>query len=229
MCGRYTLKSTKAEIEKRFKSYADPGMQFEPNYNACPSSLLPIVTNKKTQTIINAKWGLVPAWSLNLASQASFVNATLEGILTTKSFKGPIENQRCIVIADGYYEWKTIGKIKIPYYVQINNGELFAFAGIYETNEDTNVLSFSLITMEPNSKLSFIHHRMPAILSPEQESLWLDSDINGKEAIEIITQYSESMLNFYTVSNRINKPGFNDENLIIPYKHENVATQGDLF
>ena len=87
---------------------------------------------------------------------------------------------------------------------------MFAFAGIYETNEVTKELSFSLITLEPNVKLSFIHHRMPAILTPEQESLWLNSNIKGKEAKEIITQYPESKLNFYTVSNRINKEGLND-------------------
>lgn len=229
MCGRYTLKFPPAAVEERFDATSVLTEVPPPNYNASPATLLPIITNTSTRNLQNGRWGLVPLWAQKEPKPSYFINATLEGILTTKSFKDPIDHQRCLVVADGYYEWKTVGKIKIPYYVQIDGGKLFAFAAIYETLGPHHTPTFSLITQEASEKLAFIHHRMPAILLPEQEKAWLDKGMKGKEAKEMIVRYPDDLLHFFAVSDKVNKADGNDPSFILPKEYKAVPTQGSLF
>lgn len=229
MCGRYTLKKPLPQIEERFEATIPSKEAQGPNFNACPGTLLPIISSEDPTHIVNAKWGLIPLWAQSEPKPSYFINATVEAILTTKSFKGPIERQRCLVLADGYYEWKTVGKLKIPYYVTLNQGELFAFAGIYETLGPQKELTFSLITQAPNPKLAYIHHRMPAILQPDQEKEWLDPRIKGQEAKDMLVQYAEEAISFHAVSNKLNKAGYNDASFIVPMEYTSIPTQGSLF
>ena len=235
MCGRSSLTKNEKELEERFNAtfYSEDLERYNPlpNFNVAPTHLHPVVANQDKEHLQFFKWGLIPFWAKSPSIGSKMINARIETILEKPSFRNAVSKRRCIVPFDGFYEWKRSGKEKIPFRITLQDEGIFCIAGIWETWKDPEgetVYSFSLITQEPNEMMAEIHNRMPAILLPEQEQLWLDDSIPPKEAVEIIQPVPNDMLKAYQVSSRVNKVSENDEDLIKPFEPEE-PTQGSLF
>lgn len=174
------------------------------------------------------KWGLIPHWVKNLDEFKPFINIRSDSLLTKPNFYNFLINRRCIVPSNGFYEWKKVKKTKIPYFISIENNRLFSFAGIYDIykNNEREILSFAIITTEPNEKIKQIHERMPVILDREGEKAWLDTGYeNHKNLIKFFKPFPEDLMNIFEISNLVNNPENNFEELILPYKKE----KGELF
>ena len=160
------------------------------------------------------------------------INARIETVMEKSTFKKPLQKRRCLVPFDGFYEWKKTHKGKIPYRIVTTNQEIFTVAGLWEKWSDPqqgDIFSFTLITQPSNDKLKDIHDRMPAILLPEQEKLWLSSDIPESDLLEMIKPYPNDLIRSYTVSQRVNKVSENDEDLIKEVNYPEDDPQAELF
>jgi putative SOS response-associated peptidase YedK len=204
MCGRYVVTKpiTKtADIVKTTIKVED-----KDNYNAHPTQKLPIIksyTNGKT--LENCDWGLIPSWAKDKKDFRPLINARLETLMEKVSFKKLIQTSRCLVVADGYYEWKRENKEKTPYYLTRSDSGLIFFAAIHQNNQ------FCIITREASNKVKEIHHREPLILNEEQISNYLDIK---KEGTDILRSIKPPELEFRIVSKDVNKPINNDPSLI---------------
>ena len=232
MCGRTSISKKEIELEKRFKAkFAISELEKYhelPLFNIGPSMSVPIITADEPDKIQWVKWGFIPSWASDNKATPPQINARKESVLEKPYFREAIQKRRCLVLLDGYFEWKVVNKAtRIPYFIHLKNNEAFAVAGIYEKWNETN--AFSLITQEPNDSLTKVHDRMPAILLPEQEKLWLDKAKTGKESVSLIYPYPQEKMNFYTVSKRLNGTFNNDPKLLIPTPYDSVAKQENLF
>ena len=216
MCGRYTIIAKAEEIEKRFDVEVPPG--YKPHYNAAPSQVLPVITNEQPEGVSFFRWGLIPPWAKDPKIGFKLINARAETLHEKRAFRHAFEKRRCLVVADGFYEWKkTSEKSKIPYRIIVNRGALFAFAGLWEIyhSADTGPLhTFTVITVPANKKLSKIHDRMPVILTPVTEKIWLDRDIPLSDLHDLLIPYYDAKTSFYPVSSLVNSPANDDPRLI---------------
>jgi putative SOS response-associated peptidase YedK len=227
MCGRYSLFAPPDEIETRFgATFAE---SFEPTYNAAPSQSLPVVTNEAPDTIQRMEWGLIPSWADD-RSDHGYINARAETVGERASFSDAYESRRCLVPADGFYEWVDRDGGKQPYRVALPDDGVFAMAGLYERwrppqrqtglgefgasgggGEDDVVETFTILTTEPNETVEKLHHRMAVVLSPDEEATWLAGDAADREAI--LDPYDGPMRS-YPVSTAVNSPGTDHAGLI---------------
>jgi putative SOS response-associated peptidase YedK len=240
MCGRYTLFAAQAEVEERFGATADRPL--EPRYNCAPSQSLPVVTNADPGRIRHLRWGLVPTWADD--ESTSFINARSETVREKRSFAEPFERRRCLVLADGFYEWaerpSTEGDPgsgsaggKQPYRVALADDEPFAMAGVYERwtpprtqtglsdfgggaaeTEPEAVESFAVLTTEPNDVVSPLHDRMSVVLAPDEEETWLHGE--PEAAAALCDPYPPTEMRAYPVSTRVNSPANDDPSLVEP-------------
>ena len=204
MCGRYVVTKPVTKTADLVKTTIK--VEDKDNYNAHPTQQLPIMksyTNGKT--LENYDWGLVPSWAKDKKDFRPLINARLETLMEKVSFKKLIQTSRCLVIADGYYEWKRQNKEKTPYYFTRSDSGLIFFAAIYQNNQ------FCIITREATDKIKEIHHREPLILNEEQISNYLDVK---KEGTDILKSIKAPKLKFHEVSKNVNKPINNDISLI---------------
>jgi putative SOS response-associated peptidase YedK len=230
MCGRSSLTKTEKEIEERFGAtfYTDELERYNPlpNYNVAPTHYMPVVTSGEKEHIHLFKWGLLPFWAKDPKIGYKMINARIETILEKNAYKKAVQNRRCLVPMDGFYEWKRDGKEKLPFRIITTDQEIFSVAGIWEkwkspTGEE--IFTYSILTKNPTAVMEGIHDRMPAILLPEQEKLWLDEDIPAKDAVAIIDDYPPENMKAYRVSKKVNSVKENDESLIKEWK-ENKNT-----
>jgi putative SOS response-associated peptidase YedK len=204
MCGRYVVTKPVTKTADLVKTTIK--VEDRDNYNAHPTQKLPIIksyTNGKA--LENYDWGLVPSWATGKKDFRPLINARLETLMEKVSFKKLIQTSRCLVVADGYYEWKRVNKEKTPYYFMKSDSSLMFFAGIHQNNQ------FCIITREATDKVKEIHHREPLILNKEQISNYLDVK---KEGTDILKSIKPPELKFYVVSKDVNKPINNDSSLI---------------
>ena len=177
------------------------------------------------------KWGLIPAWSKDPSGAARMINARSETAHTLPAFREAMKLRRCLVPADGFYEWKRTGAAKQPYCFEVNAEELFAFAGLWERWRDPSgqwVRSCSILTTTPNAVTSPVHDRMPVILDRNSYDLWLDPGMQDVSAIsEMLKPYDARLMRCYPVSTRINHVANDDEECSRPV--EVVETQKPLF
>jgi putative SOS response-associated peptidase YedK len=218
MCGRYTIIAKAEEIEKRFNVEVPPA--FTVRYNATPTQTLPVITNKNFHGLSFFQWGLVPFWSKDKKIGPGLINARAETIAEKSSFKDALKSRRCLVISDGYYEWKVASKkVRIPYRIQLKSGGLFAYAGLWEEcarDDDSNLHTFTIITTTANQTTAPIHNRMPVILPREAESIWLNNDISMTEHLSLLQPYADHDITLYTVSNLVNSAQNDHPRLIVP-------------
>ena len=204
MCGRYVVTKPVTKTVSLVKTNIK--VEDEDNYNAHPTQKLPIIksyTNGKT--IEQYNWGMVPFWAQDKKDFKPLINARLETLKDKVSFKKLIQTSRCVVVADGYYEWKRNEKEKVPYYFMRTNSSLMFFAAIHQNNQ------FCIITREATDKIKEIHHREPLILNEEQIANYLDIK---KEGTDILKSIKAPELKFYEVSKDVNKPINNVSSLI---------------
>ena len=204
MCGRYVITKPVTKTVDLVKTNIK--VEDKDNYNAHPTQKLPIIksyTNGKA--LENYDWGLIPSWAKDKKDFRPLINARLETLMEKVSFKKLIQTSRCLVLADGYYEWKRENKEKIPYYFSMVDSGLMYFAGIHQNNQ------FCIITRDATETVKEIHHREPLIINEEQIPNYLDVK---KEAMDILRNIKPPKLKFHEVSRDVNKPINNDPSLI---------------
>ncbi|MCC5937216.1 MAG: SOS response-associated peptidase [Lunatimonas sp.] len=206
MCGRYSLAKSKTELEERFK--AEMLEPFQPRYNIAPTQLVPVITSDSPMGFSHFYWGITPEFARNKPVAQRFINARAETIRETASFKNSFRRKRCLVPADGFFEWKKMGKkIKIPYRFTLLDESLFAFAGIWDEYENTDGViqhTFVLLTTTPNGMVNEVHDRMPVILDREVESTWLNPSTPEDKLISLLKPLSDEKMLSYTVSPLVN-------------------------
>lgn len=221
MCGRSSLTKTEKELEERFNAtfYSDELERYNPlpSFNVAPTHMHPVITSDNTEHIQFYKWGFIPHWAKDMKVGYKMINARKESLMEKSFYKSALRSKRCIVPLDGFYEWKKTQNGKQPYRIVTTNTDIFSVAGLWSAWDSTDgntVYSFTLITQEPNNLMKDIHNRMPAILLPEQEELWLDMDIKPADAITQLEPYPDELMHAYPVSNRVGNVRENDEDLI---------------
>ncbi len=235
MCGRASLTKVEKDLEERFHAtfYSEDLERYNPlpNYNVAPTQMHPVITNTDPDHLQFFKWGLIPFWAKDEKIGSRMINSRIETILEKPAFRNAVQKRRCLVPFDGFYEWKKTPAGKIPFRIVLKDNGIFSVAGIWEkwkSSEGEEVFSFSVITQPPNKLMETIHDRMPAILLPEQEQLWLDADISAEEALQLVAPFPDELLKAYTVSKRVNKVSENEASLIEEF-HFDDSTQGSLF
>lgn len=223
MCGRSSLTKTEKELEERFQAdfYSEDLLPYNPlpNFNVAPTQFHPVITLQEPKIIHLYRWGLIPFWAKDMKIGAKMINARIEGIAEKPAFKQAFQKRRCLVPLDGYYEWLKTENGKIPYRIQVTNTEIFCVAGLYETwrnPEGKSIHSFTMITKEAEPEIAHLHDRMPLILMPEQEKLWLDENVPSKDVINALQPVPGDWITWYRVSDRVNKVTENDKELILP-------------
>ena len=217
MCGRYTITKQKKDIENQFDVELDEN-KYKINYNAAPTQKLPVITNDQLDKVNFLKWGLVPYWAKDESIGNKMINARIETITDKPAYKQAINKRRCMVIADGYYEWMKTLTGKKPYHISMDKNQLFAFAGIWETwknNQGEILKTFSVITQPAYNEITHIHHRMPVKLNPKEKLDWLNAG-TAEKALEYIKSQEKYELNANEVSIEVNSTANNNSNLIKP-------------
>ncbi len=223
MCGRFALKTPIKTIADEFE--VTETALYAPRYNIAPSQpVLVVRLNKETvkREATFMMWGLVPSWAKDPGIGQKMINARAETVAEKPSYRGPFKNKRCLIPADGFYEWQKLDKGKLPYYFHLKSGRLFAFAGLWEFWEDNKgneLFSCTLLTTQANETMSPIHQRMPVILKREQYRLWLDPATGTIEALRPLLQPLPSTeIEAYPVSSRVNNPDNDDEKCMEPVR-----------
>src|SRR2546422_8511567 len=209
MCGRYTLKTTVEQLSEKFQF--PEIIPLKPRYNIAPSQsvtvvrLLPDDTDRKLAML---RWDLLPAWAKDPAKVQQPINAKAETAAEKPIFRDAFKRRRCLVPADGFYEWEQDEGRKQPVYIHMRDGEPFAIAGLWERweGQDGQVIeSCTVLTTEPNDLLAPIHNRMPVILDPTQYDLWLDPDVQQPEKLRpMLHPYPAEPMTYYSVNLRVN-------------------------
>ncbi len=216
MCGRFTQTKSKQDIKKRFNVKKVPDGIGE-LYNIAPDQSIPAILNESPDEVSLVKWGLLPSWSKEEKSKYSMINARAETLLEKPSYKRLIQKRRCLIPADSFFEWKKIDGKKSPHRIMLKDGELFAFAGLWDLweREGKVIKSCTIITTTPNSLCKPIHDRMPVILPQNREKDWL-SEIPTEEAIKLLQPYTSNDMSCYEISLKVNNPSNNSPEVILP-------------
>lgn len=228
MCGRYTIYQT-GELNTRYD--VDDAQQDElledlkANYNVAPGQKLPVITRNSPNRLELMRWGLIPVWAKDEKIGYRMINARAETVFEKPSWKRPVLKQRCLVPANGFYEWKTSDEGRQPFFIRLKDVELFSFAGVYDqwTHKETGevIRSYAIITTDANRDMQGIHGRMPVILKPDDEDRWLEPSNDTPESIaDLLRPFEDGKLEYYEVSTDVNSPRNNDEHLIYPIDHE---------
>lgn len=214
MCGRFTITRSIREIQERFHVAEEDAREaadlFSPNYNVAPTEPVPVVWSDGSRNRLEMmRWGLVPPWAKDEKAGPPLINARDDSIAVKPAFRDCVPSQRCLVVADGFYEWHTIGKSKHPIRYILREGGLFAFAGLYSKWEqretDRIIRSCTIITTEPNGLVARIHNRMPVILEAKSEIAWLDPQRTTIEQLrEFLTPLAAEWMKEYPVSPAVN-------------------------
>ena len=220
MCGRFTLHTPEARIREAFHiEHAEP-LGLHPRYNIAPSQDVPIIRDTECGPAMTmAHWGLVPAWSQEPKTKYSTINARIETVADKPTYRGPFRRRRCLIPADGFYEWKIVDGHKIPHYIRMRDGGVFAFAGLWvhwEGNGES-LDSCSIIVMPANEVMAPLHERMPAIIAPTHYDTWIDPRVTDKdEVFGMLNSAQSRQLMPYPVSPWVNVPAHDDERCINP-------------
>jgi putative SOS response-associated peptidase YedK len=221
MCGRFTLTVDPGQLQEAF-----PWVDFPENiprrYNIAPSQPVGVVPNDGNNRLDFFNWGLIPFWAKDPKIGNRMINARSETIDEKPSFRGSFKYKRCLVLADGFYEWQKQpgSKSKIPYFIHMKDSGPFAFAGLWDTwqsKDGSEIKSFTIITTEPNDLLRDIHNRMPVILHPESYSAWIQEGESDSHLLKsFLKPYPGEKMEAYPVSRTVNSPQNDSPENIIP-------------
>jgi putative SOS response-associated peptidase YedK len=220
MCGRYAVTSAPEAIRALFGYAEQPN--FPPRYNIAPTQpigIVRLVEGKRQFALV--RWGLLPSWVKDPRSFSLLVNARGESLADKPAFKAAMKYRRCLVPADGFYEWKATGTRKQPYYVHAKSGQPLAFAGLWETWTGPNgeeMETAAIVTTRVNRALADIHDRMPVVVSPDAFNLWLDcTNVDAETAASLVAPAPENLLEAYEVSTAVNRTANDNPDLIGRY------------
>jgi putative SOS response-associated peptidase YedK len=217
MCGRYTLSTPAGRLAEEFQ--LDSTVEIPPSYNVAPTQqVATVIEDEEGRRLEMLRWGLVPSWADDPDIGARMINARSETAPEKPSFRRAFRGRRCLIAADGFYEWKREDGGKQPYYFRMQDGRPFAFAGLWESWEkgDGILRTCAILTTRANSVLEDVHDRMPVILPHDAYNAWLDPDADREELGELMIPYPYDDLETYPVSRFVNSPRNNDERCIEP-------------
>jgi putative SOS response-associated peptidase YedK len=214
MCGRFTLRTPLSKLVDHFRLRTQPELPFRPRYNVSPTQEVAAVRRAAEgdgREFVWLRWGLVPSWAKDPALGGRMINARSESIAEKPAFRAAFKRRRCLVAADGYYEWQAVGRRKQPYHIHLPGHEPFALAGLWESwrgaeGDGEGLLTCTLITTDANDQTRPIHDRMPVILDPSDYDLWLDAEMQDAERLQPLLHPYEGKLAFDAVSTHVNNP-----------------------
>lgn len=220
MCGRYTLRTHLNQLLQLYAAQSQ--IEWEPRYNIAPTQQVAAVRSIPDSTsreLVLLRWGLVPAWADDLKIGNHMINARAETLAEKPSFKTALRRRRCLVLADGFYEWRQEGKVKQPLFIRMKDAKPFAFAGLWErwTKSGSPIETCTIITTNANTLMSELHDRMPVILSPVAADVWLDQEIEQPELLlSLLGPYPDDEMEAYPVSTLVNSPKNESSECIVP-------------
>lgn len=224
MCGRFVLTSNAQQLQLAF-NLASAIVQLHPRYNIAPSQPVAVITNEDPTALTFHRWGLVPPWAKDLSIGNQLINARAETAAEKPSFKHALKRRRCLIPANGFYEWPSKGKN--PMYIHLDDDEPFAFAGLWEVWRDPDggeIRTCTILTTEPNDFIKTFHHRMAVILPQSQYDTWLTSgELSHAEALDALQPVSASRMRAYEVSKAVNTVSYDAPECIAP-----ISTQSQL-
>jgi putative SOS response-associated peptidase YedK len=224
MCGRYSLTQTGEAIAEAFQLETVPYL--EPRYNIAPTQPVAaiIATPEAPDPEYHLfRWGLIPSWAKDPAIGNRLINARSETVSEKPSFRAAFKRRRCLILADGFYEWQrqANSKSKQPYYIFLKDHQPFAFAGLWEHWTDPNsggeLQTCTILTTSPNELMEPIHNRMPVVLHPEDYAAWLDPDYDDAAELQaMLGPYDSDAMAHYPISTKVNNPGYDMPDCIQP-------------
>ena len=207
-----------------------------PRYNIAPTQPVPVVRlhpKEPRRDLSLMRWGLIPSWAKDPSIAAQMINARSETAASKPAFRVPLESRRCLIPADGFYEWQKVVEKREPYCFEVNEGELFAFAGVWDGWKDPSgqwIRTCSILTTTPNAVTSKVHDRMPVILERDDYDVWLDPGMKDVEAVsELLKPYDASRMRCYPVSARVNRVANDDAECSTPVEVTPFEKQSTLF
>ncbi len=221
MCGRFTLTADPEQLRQAFPWLNLPG-NIQPRYNIAPTQAVAVVPNDGKRQLDFFIWGLVPFWAKEPQIGNRMINARAETLAEKPAFRAAFRRRRCLVLADGFFEWRAIPgrKAKIPTYIRMRDGVPFAFAGLWESwnaPDGSNLLSCTIVTTQPNELLQPIHNRMPVILPAQAYDLWLDpGELDPHQLQPLLKPFSAQSMVAYPVSTLVNNPTNDAPDCIVP-------------
>ncbi|MGB7998758.1 MAG: SOS response-associated peptidase [Anaerobacillus sp.] len=220
MCGRFSLTIELDQLIERFQIEQTRIEDYIPRFNIAPSQQVPVVINADQMNRLGTlRWGLIPFWAKDPSISNKLINARSETAHEKASFKHALKKRRCLILSDGFYEWKRTKDRKIPMRIQVNHGEPFAMAGLWEKWKDGEevIYTCTILTTMANELMEEIHNRMPVILTKEMEDVWLNPDIDDLEQLkECMKSYPSEKMNTYEVSTLVNSPRNEEADCIVP-------------
>jgi putative SOS response-associated peptidase YedK len=218
MCGRFTLRAPASVVAEQFALFEVP--PFAPRFNIAPSQPVPVVRLARGRELVWLRWGLIPAWAKDPAIGNRLINARAETVAEKPAFRAALRRRRCLVAADGFYEWQRTGKRKQPYFIRLRDDRPFAFAGLWESWEapdSSQIESCTLLTTEPNELMRPIHDRMPVILPADGYRVWLDPAMEKPERLlPLFRPYPAEEMTAEPVSTFVNSPAHEGPECIAP-------------
>ncbi len=220
MCGRFILSKPKKIKAKDLRIKQEEVDLLKPRYNVAPSQKVAALLNEDPRHVEAIKWGLIPSWSKDEAIGQRMINARAETLAEKPSFKGLLHKHRCLILADGFYEWAESARGKQPYLIRLKSTEPFTFAGLWShwTNpKGEEIKTCTIITCAPNALMEKIHNRMPVILDGEARDVWLDPENKeGTALTSLLKPYPDNEMEAYPVSKIVNSPQNDDEACLKP-------------
>jgi putative SOS response-associated peptidase YedK len=214
MCGRYTLTDL-----PEVPALAEGEGEFSPRYNIAPTNRCPVITQEDPSHIHLYRWGLVPFWAKDIKIGYRMINARSETLAEKSSFRNPLKRSRCLVLADGFYEWKKQDGKKQPYRIVLKDQSIFTFAGLYDRWRDPEgnfLYSFTIITTEPNELMVDIHDRMPVLLDQVAGEQWLHPGLPQEDALALLRPFNPDLMSAYPVSAAVGNVRNDEPSLIEP-------------
>ena len=211
MCGRYSIAEVLEYLQERF-DFPPPDFSYAPRYNVAPGQPAPVVVGGERRALRLMKWGLIPSWAGDPSIGNRMINARAETLAEKRSFRPLLPHRRCLVVGDGFYEWRpaSSGRGKIPIRFVLSEGGPFAFAGLWDSwcaPDGEEVPSFTIVTTAANDLIHPFHDRMPVILTRDNEAGWIDPDLTDEmRAVALLRPYQGEQMRAYEVSTIVNSP-----------------------
>ncbi len=220
MCGRFSLSKPKKVKAKDLKIKQEEVDLLKSRYNIAPSNNIAAILNEKDRHIEPLRWGLIPSWSKDESIGQRMINARAETLSEKPSFKGLLNKHRCLILADGFFEWAEATQGKQPYFIHLKSNEPFAFAGLWshwKSPEGKEIKTCTIVTCAPNALMEKIHNRMPVILDGGARDAWLDPENEaGSDLTKLLRPYPENEMEAYPVSKIVNSPQNDSEACLKP-------------
>lgn len=226
MCGRFTLTQSASALAEFF--HVQPMQNLAAQYNIAPTQKVVTVLHNaeiNQRELRQLRWGLIPSWGKEASIGTKLINARAETVAEKPVFRSAFKHRRCLVVADGFYEWQKQPGTKQPFYFRLQDGKPFAFAGLWEkwiSPEQEEITSCTILTTAANELLESIHDRMPVILDFKDYDLWLDPEVQSLPALQsLLSPYPATAMTAYPVSKLVNSPKHNSPECIIPLHEQN--------